>query len=101
LDGGIYSTDNVDLAVGSERVLIVTLPPRLPPLAVVPLEAAVQTLQRSGAQVEVVRPDEATEAAFASVGGNLLEPAVRERAAYAGREQGRSVAADHTASLWQ
>jgi NTE family protein len=101
MDGGIYSTDNADLAVGSERVLIVTLPPRVPPLAVVPLEAAVQTLQRSGAQVGVVRPDEATEAAFASVGGNLLEPAVRERAAYAGREQGRSVATDHTASLWQ
>lgn len=101
MDGGIYSTDNADLAIGSERVLIVTLPPRVPPLAVVPLEASVRALQRSGAQVEVVRPDEATEAVFASVGGNLLDPAVRERAAYAGREQGRSLATDQVASLWQ
>jgi hypothetical protein len=34
-----------------------------------------------------------TEAVLASVGGNLLDPAVREGAARAGREQGRRIAA--------
>jgi NTE family protein len=101
MDGGVYSTDNADLAVGYDRILILALPPRVPPLAVMPLDAALQRLQRSGAQVEVVRPDEATEAAFASVGGNLLDPAVRERAARAGRAQGRSIAARYAAVVWQ
>jgi hypothetical protein len=41
--------------------------------------------------VEVVHPDAATEAAFASVGGNLLDPSVRERAGHAGRMQGRNI----------
>lgn len=101
MDGGVYSTDNADLAVGYDRVLILALTPRVPPLAVVPLDAALETLRRNGARVEVVRPDETTEAAFASVGGNLLDPSVRERAARAGREQGRRVAALPIASLWQ
>lgn len=101
MDGGVYSTDSADLAVGYDRVLILALTPRVPPLAVVPLEAALKTLQSSGARVEAVRPDEATEAAFASVGGNLLDASVRERAARAGREQGRSVTARQVASLWE
>jgi hypothetical protein len=39
-----------------------------------------------------VHPDEATEAAFALAGGNLLDPSVREGAARTGRTQGRSIA---------
>ncbi len=101
IDGGVYSADNADLAIGYDRVLILALPPRVPSLAVVPLDAALETLDSSGARVQVVRPDEATEAAFASVGGNLLDPSVRERAARAGLEQGRKVAARRVASLWQ
>jgi NTE family protein len=92
MDGGIYSIDNADLAVGCDRVLILTLPARVPPLCVASLDAAVDTLRRSGAGVDVVHPDEASQAAFASVGGNLLDPSVREAAARAGREQGQRVA---------
>ena len=39
--------------------------------------------------------------AFASVGGNLLDPSTRESTARAGREQGRHVAALKVASLWR
>ena len=89
MDGGVYSIDNADLAMGCEDVLILTLPARVPPLCVATLGAAVDALRRSGARVQVVHPDEASQAAFASVGGNLLDPSVREAAARAGREQGR------------
>lgn len=101
IDGGLYSIENGDLAADTERVLILTLPARVPPLCVAPLDAAMETLRTHRAQVEVVHPDEASQAAFASVGGNLLDPSVRERAARAGREQGREVAGLHVASLWQ
>jgi NTE family protein len=93
MDGGMYSIDNADLAVGCDRVLILTLPARVPPLCVESLNAAVEKLRRGGAHVDVVHPDEASQAAFASVGGNLLDPSVREPAARAGREQGRHMAA--------
>lgn len=89
MDGGLYSIDNADLAEGCEHVLILTLPARVPPLCIASLDSAVNTLRRSGARVDVVHPDEASQAAFASAGGNLLDPSVREAAARAGREQGR------------
>jgi NTE family protein len=92
MDGGVYSIDNADLAVGCDRVLVLTLPSRVPPLCVQSLDAAVDKLKRGGAHVDVIHPDEASQAAFASVGGNLLDPAVREPAARAGREQGRRAA---------
>jgi len=56
------------------------------------LESAVDELRRNGAEVEIVHPDEATLEAFGAVGGNLLDPAVREPAARAGREQPPAVA---------
>ncbi|MGA7632284.1 MAG: patatin-like phospholipase family protein [Terriglobales bacterium] len=93
MDGGMYSIDNADLAVGRDHVVILTLPARIPPLCVASLEDAVDTLRHSGARVDVVHPDEAAQAAFASVGGNLLDPSVREAAARAGREQGQRVGA--------
>ena len=93
MDGGAYSTDNADLAAGCDRVLIFALRARSPRLAVVSLESAVEALRASGAEVDVVHPDAATEAVLASVGGNLLDPSVREGAARAGREQGRRIAA--------
>jgi NTE family protein len=89
MDGGVYSIDNADLAIGCARVLILTLQARVPALCVQSLESAVEQLRQNGAQVEIVHPDEATLKAFGAVGGNLLDPAVREPAARAGREQGR------------
>lgn len=97
MDGGVHSIDNADLAAGCDRVLILTLPARVPPLCVASLDAAVDTLRRSGACVDVVHPDEASQVAFASVGGNLLDPSVREAAARAGRKQGQRI----TASAWR
>ncbi len=92
MDGGVYSIDNADLAVGCDHVLILTLPARVPPLCVASLDAAVDTLRRSGACVDIVHPDEVSQAAFASVGGNFLDPSVREAAARAGRDPGRRLA---------
>jgi NTE family protein len=100
MDGGVYSTDNTDLAMGFERVLILTLKPGNPPTCIVSLDAALERLERSGSRVVAVRPDDATEAAFAAVGGNLLDPRVQESAALAGREQGRRIAATNIAALW-
>jgi hypothetical protein len=60
-----------------------------------------ETLHGHGAHVEVVHPDAASEATFATVGGNVLDPAVREHAARAGREQGRTVAPSGVAALWR
>jgi NTE family protein len=90
IDGGFYSIDNADLALGCDRVLILSFAARVPPLCVASLDAAVEILHRAGARVEVMHPDKASEAAFASVGGNLLDPSVRAKAAHAGREQGRT-----------
>ena len=94
MDGGVYSIDNADLAAGCDHVLILTLPSRVPPLCAESLNAAVDKLRRGGAHVDVIHPDEASQTAFASVGGNLLDPSVREPAARAGREQGRRTAAE-------
>ena len=93
MDGGVYSIDNADLALGCDQVVILTLPARVPPLCVASLDSAVSMLRGEGARVDVVHPDEASQAAFATVGGNLLDPRVREAAARAGREQGRRIAA--------
>lgn len=100
MDGGTYSTDNADVAVGCDRVLVVALRSSVPPLAVMPLDSALESLRQGGAQVDVVHPDQATEVAFASVGGNLLDPSVREQAARAGRQQGRRAATRKVISSW-
>jgi hypothetical protein len=61
----------------------------------------VHTLRANGALVEVVHPDESTNAVFASSDGNLLDPSIREPAARAGREQARKLSAGSIAALWQ
>jgi NTE family protein len=98
MDGGVYSIDNADLAMGCDHVLILTLPARVPALCVASLDTAVDTLRRGGTRVDIVHPDEASQVAFASVGGNLLDPSVREAAARAGREQGQSISYARSAS---
>lgn len=100
MDGGVYSIDNADLATGCDRILILTLPARVPPLCVTSLNTAVDTLRRTGARVDVVHPDEDAQLAFASVAGNLLDPAVRVPAARAGRKQGQREA-HRVSSLWK
>lgn len=99
IDGGYYSGGNADLAVGSERVLILSL--RTPPQAMrlVPLGAAVEALRATGSQVEVIHPDEDTMAALASTGGQM-NPASGRPAAIAGRLQGQR-SAERIAPFWQ
>lgn len=55
IDGGYHSSDNADLAIGYDRVLILAL--RSPPQAMrlVPIEAGVEALRAAGAQVEVIQ----------------------------------------------
>ena len=99
IDGGCYSIANLDLAVGFEKVLV--LQPDTPPFPFVEsLEEQRERLQREGAQIEVITPDEAMKAALASNGGNALDPSLRGMAANLGREQGRHEAA-RVAALWQ
>jgi len=100
IDGGFYSAENADLAAGCDRVLILALRPGARPLSVVPLDAAVAALEREGSRVEVVHPDDATQAIFASAGGNVLDPSIRQPTAHAARDQGRRIA-EHVASLWR
>jgi NTE family protein len=100
MDGGFYSLTNADLALGWDRVLIISLPARVPPLSMVSLESEVERLRAGHARVEVIHPDEATQAAFASAGGNLLDPAVCAPGARAGREQGRRIANEGMVGFW-
>ena len=100
IDGGFYSAENADLAAGCDRVLILALRPGARPLSVVPLDAAVATLEREGSRVEVVHLDDATQAIFAAAGGNVLDPSIRQPTAHAARDQGRRIA-DNVATLWR
>jgi NTE family protein len=99
-DGGYFSGDNADLASGYERVLILSL--RTPPQAMrlVPLEAAVEALRTSGAEVEVIHPDEETLAALEPTGGQM-NPASGRPAAIAGRSQGQRSANERMRSFWR
>jgi len=100
IDGGFYSSDNADLAIGFDRVIILTLRSGGPTMSVVSLGAAVETLRGGGAHVEVIHPDEDTLAALASVGG-VMNPAASEPAARAGCLQGGRMVTERLSSFWQ
>ena len=89
-DGGYFSSDNADLAMGCERVLVLAL--RSPPqaLRLVSIEDGVAALRAAGAQVEVIHPDADTMAALEATGGQM-NPASGPAAAMAGRAQGQRV----------
>jgi NTE family protein len=102
IDGGFYSSDNADLATGFDRVMILALQPGplgVPSMSLVKLDAAVNTLRRRGAQVEVINPDEGTLAALASAGG-VMNPAISAPAARAGRLQGGRIVSERVSSFW-
>ena len=99
IDGGFYSTDNSDLAAGFDRVLILALRPRVSPLCLFSIDDAVETLRSGGAIVEVVNPDEDSVAAFASI--SVMNPAVCEPAARAGRMQGVRLVSERGSPAWQ
>jgi len=100
IDGGYHSGDNADLAIGFERVLILSLRPPPNAMRLVPLDPAVEALRAAGAQVEVIHPDEDTLAALVETGGPM-NPASGRSAAIAGRFQGQRSANERIASFWR
>lgn len=100
-DGGYHSGDNADLALGYDRVLILSLiaPPQA--MRLVSLDSAVETLRKSGAQVAVIHPDAETMGALAATGGQM-NPASGRPVAIEGRRQGRVEAArEALAAFWR
>jgi NTE family protein len=94
IDGGVRSSTNADLAAGADRVLVI-----LPSLADQPdpfsrLDEETEALRP--AAVLAVHADAASAAAF---GTNPLSPTTRGPSARAGREIGRSRAAE-VAAFW-
>lgn len=83
VDGGIWSATNADLATGCEVVVV------LAPMFDRAVKAELTGLG-PGVRSVVVRPDEASLAAF---GDNVLDPAARGPSARAGLVQGRVEAA--------
>ena len=101
IDGGYYSGDNADLALGYDRVLILSLiaPPQA--MRLVTLDSAVETLRNAGAQVEVIHPDTETMEALAATGGQM-NPASGRPAAVEGRRQGQQIGASGAlAAFWR
>lgn len=90
MDGGMRSVTNADLALGSQRIIILSPAGMadMGPLGNVRDEVAL--LEREGGRVEVVSPDAASVEA---IGPNVLDPARRAVSAEAGRQQGRTLAA--------
>jgi len=92
VDGGIRSSDNADLAAGYGRIMVISpLGYDSPIPSPMPLRSVVDQLRADGSEVTVVAPDQASAAA---IGANPLDPATRDPAARAGREQGRASLAD-------
>jgi NTE family protein len=95
IDGGVRSSDNADLAGGSERIVVISPLGYDPPFASpVSLREVVGELRARGAEVTVVVPDQASVTAM---GANPLDPGSRVPAAGAGRAQGRAGLPDATA----
>ena len=88
IDGGVRSSDNADLAAGSERIVVVSpLGFDSPIQSPAPLRDVIAGLRAGGAEVTVLVPDQASADA---IGGNPLDPGTRVPAAEAGRAQGRA-----------
>ncbi len=88
IDGGYRRNENADLAVGYERVLV--LSPfggrtRHPEEWHMQLAAQVDELRSSGSTVETIFPDSRSRRAF---GSNMMDPSRRRPSALAGYEQG-------------
>ncbi|MFC3078510.1 patatin-like phospholipase family protein [Phenylobacterium terrae] len=100
IDGGMRSGTNADLAKGYDKVLIVAL--RIggtgpaAERAAQRLASEVEALKSAGAAVEVITPDEASQAAF---GPNLMDFRRRPDAARAGLAQGECEA-ERVGGFW-
>ncbi len=100
IDGGYRRNENADLALGHERVLVLspfggrTLHPMDWGMQ---LAAQVEELRARGSRVETISPDRSSEPMF---GANAMDPSLRPPAARAGSEQGRALA-EQLASFWR
>jgi NTE family protein len=88
IDGGVRSGTNADLAIGCDRVLVITTSQRDVPQPWGNLGDEIERL--SPAAVYIVYANDASVAAF---GNNPLSPSTRRPAAREGREIGRAEAA--------
>jgi NTE family protein len=88
IDGGVRSGTNADLAVGCDRVLVITPSRADAPQPWGNLDDEIRQLEP--AQVRVISADAASTAAF---GTNPLSPATRRPSALAGRAVGQAAAA--------
>ncbi|MGW3967178.1 patatin-like phospholipase family protein [Amycolatopsis sp. NPDC005003] len=89
VDGGVRSAENADYAAGCTRVTVVAPLGAESPLPMEkPLLEVLDDLRRAGAEVALITPDEASQAA---AGENPLDPATRTPAAEAGRAQGAAL----------
>jgi NTE family protein len=88
IDGGVRSSDNADLAGGSERIVVISpLGYDSPIQSPAPLRDVIAELRARGSEVTALVPDQASAATF---GANPLDPGTRVPAAEAGRAQGRA-----------
>jgi NTE family protein len=84
MDGGMRSGTNAELALGSDRlVLIAPLGPSHPFFGAAVI-AEIETLRAQGARVAIIEPD---GVALEASGPNALDPARRSAAAHAGYKQ--------------
>ncbi len=89
-DGGVYSMENADLAASYQKVLILSV--GLPIPTPYTLDDQVALLRRSGAEVEVIQPDQNVLSVLRHAGGNAVDPLLRAPVAKAARLQALSIA---------
>ncbi|AJW41444.1 Patatin [Rhodococcus sp. B7740] len=94
VDGGIRASENADLAVGFEKVLVFRVGAL--DLEHDPFDVERERLIKGGSKVEVVAPDADSSAA---IGPDATDIAVRSAAAVAGRAQGNAIA-ERIAEFW-
>jgi NTE family protein len=98
MDGGMRSATNADMATGHDLVVVVQV--RIPAMSgeayAKRFEAELDVLRKGGAEVVVLAPSAASQAAM---GVNLMDFRKRQDAARAGLEQGRAEAAE-LAARW-
>jgi NTE family protein len=100
MDGGITSASNAFLADGCEHVVVLSVLTgalaNMAPHLRAPFEKELHDLRAAGSAVEVLEMD---DAAFTACGGNLMDFAVVEVVADAGRAQG-AAAAERVGAVW-
>ena len=100
MDGGIGSTTNATIAIGYDKVLVVSVVrpgtgrasstmPELAARAVSRFEAELDEVRASGSKVELIAPDDAFAESF---GANLMDFSRRREAAEIGFAQGKAEA---------